>query len=114
MACTNQVQDKSELPRIINTNLIEFGKSLPDEDLDEYVNPSSNELFPSITNDTLFAKFKLINSGGYHFKGDLKWQGDTLTLVLFDNNSELMFEEYTFKVKLHNKKPILVRYQIEY
>ena len=118
VACSETEPENIEQIRVINEDLIEFTKSQPDEDVDDYVNPENNELSPNIVNDTLVAKFKMINSGGYHLNGNIKWQKDTLTLVLFDNNSELMLEEYVeeylFKVKLNNRKPKVVRYSIEY
>ena len=117
ISCSETSPEDLEQVRAISEDLIEFNKSQPHEDVDDYINPANNELSPLVFNDTLVSTFKLINSGGYHFKGDVRWLDDTLTLVLFDNNSELMLEEfveeYTFKVKLNNRKPKVVKYSIE-
>jgi hypothetical protein len=116
IACSETSAERLER-RVISDNLVEFTKNRPDEDVDDYV-PKNNKLSFTINNDTLVTKFKLINSGGYHFNGNINWHDDTLTLVLFDNSSEPMLEEfveeYLFKVKLNQRKPNVVRYRVEY
>lgn len=117
-ACSNDSRDSLEQKRVINEDLIEFKRTPLDEDVDDFSNPDNKDVIPKISNDTLIGKFKLVNAGGYRFYGDVEWQNDTLTLILYNDNEELMMEEfvveYTFKVKLNDRLPEAVRYYIEY
>lgn len=116
-ACTNveaDIDDKKITELIISDELIEFKKhdSTKETENVKYLN---GILTPIIKNDTLIAEFTAINSGGYHYNGNIEWSQDTLTLLLFDFDTEPMLEEFAedfhFMVKLNNKKPKLVRYK---